>query len=418
MTHYTPATEPISALTQPIPVVRGKVNAWRISIAGIFLSLGFSSALWGARIPEVRDALGIDASEVSILLCGVSAGSITGLIVAPVVMRRVGALRVLVTGLTGLVASMLLLAVVVGIAHSLVLACVVLFAFGGSMSSLAVTMNVEATTVEKFGNRALLPFFHACYSGGTVLGAFFGVLAAQSRMPLVQVFPLCAALILVTGTLSLLHIPTPKAPLRRFVTGADAQSRSGAAVGRRGGVLRDPALLLLGLMVLGMSFVEGTATDWLNLAAVDGHHLSAAGGGIAFAAFMAGMLLGRVSGGMLLDRLGRRTTLLITGTLAVFGVVAFLFSPSPQLIAVASAVWGIGASLGFPVGMSIAADRPGDTSAQVSTVSVFGYAASLVGPLVIGLASAQFGLLPAFGLVLGASALSLLIVPFVTRATR
>jgi MFS family permease len=171
-------------------------------------------------------------------------------------------------------------------------------------------------------------------------------------------------------------------------------------------------------MVLGMSFVEGTATDWLNLAAVDGHHLSAAGGGIAFAAFMAGMLLGRVSGGMLLDRLGRRTTLLITGILAVFGVVAFLFSPSPQLIAVASAVWGVGASLGFPVGMSIAADRPGDTSAQVSTVSVFGYAASLVGPLVIGLASAQFGLLPAFGLVLGASALSLLIVPFVTRATR
>ena len=40
-------------------------------------------------------------------------------------------------------------------------------------------------------------------------------------------------------------------------------------------------------------------------------------------------------------------------------------------------VWGLGASLGFPVGMSAAADDPARAAARVSVVSTIGYGAFL-----------------------------------------
>jgi cyanate permease len=67
--------------------------------------------------------------------------------------------------------------------------------------------------------------------------------------------------------------------------------------------------------------------------------------------------------------------------------------------------WGIGASLGFPIGMSAAADDPSRAAARVSVVSTLGYAAFLAGPPVLGFLGSQFGILPSLLLV------SVLLVP-------
>jgi cyanate permease len=63
-------------------------------------------------------------------------------------------------------------------------------------------------------------------------------------------------------------------------------------------------------------------------------------------------------------------------------------------------LWGLGASLGFPVGMSAAADDPATAAARVSAVATIGYFAFLVGPPVIGFLGQQFGLLHALLVVL------------------
>jgi cyanate permease len=46
--------------------------------------------------------------------------------------------------------------------------------------------------------------------------------------------------------------------------------------------------------------------------------------------------------------------------------------------------WGLGASLGFPVGMSAASDDPFRAPARVSVVASIGYCAFLSGPPLIG----------------------------------
>ena len=58
-------------------------------------------------------------------------------------------------------------------------------------------------------------------------------------------------------------------------------------------------------------------------------------------------------------------------------------------------VWGLGASLGFPVGMSAAADDPLRAARRVSVVSTIGYAAFLAGPPLLGLLGDHVGTLEA-----------------------
>jgi cyanate permease len=48
------------------------------------------------------------------------------------------------------------------------------------------------------------------------------------------------------------------------------------------------------------------------------------------------------------------------------------------------ALWGIGAALAFPMGMSAAADDPKQAAARVSVVSTLGYVAFLAGPPLLG----------------------------------
>ncbi|RQW86067.1 MFS transporter, partial [Micromonospora globispora] len=59
------------------------------------------------------------------------------------------------------------------------------------------------------------------------------------------------------------------------------------------------------------------------------------------------------------------------------------------------ALWGLGASLGFPVGMSAAADDEDRAPARVSVVAVIGYTAFRGGPPLLGLLGDHVGTLRA-----------------------
>jgi cyanate permease len=84
----------------------------------------------------------------------------------------------------------------------------------------------------------------------------------------------------------------------------------------------------------------------------------------------------------------------------------FIFVPVFWIEIVGVVLWGLGASLGFPVGMSAAADDPQKAAARVSAVATIGYCAFLVGPPVIGFLGNEFGILHALLLVLILAALA------------
>ena len=67
----------------------------------------------------------------------------------------------------------------------------------------------------------------------------------------------------------------------------------------------------------------------------------------------------------------------------------------PAVVVTGVVLWGAGASLGFPVGMSAAADDPVRSAARVSVVSTIGYAAFLAGPPLLGFVGDEVGTLKA-----------------------
>jgi cyanate permease len=112
------------------------------------------------------------------------------------------------------------------------------------------------------------------------------------------------------------------------------------------------------------------------------------------------MTVGRLTGVRVLDRFGRVPVLRATAVLAAVGLLLFIFVPVFWIDMVGVVFWGLGASLGFPVGMSAAADDPRRAAARVSAVASIGYLAFLVGPPTIGFLGNQFGILNALLLVL------------------
>ncbi len=92
----------------------------------------------------------------------------------------------------------------------------------------------------------------------------------------------------------------------------------------------------------------------------------------------------RFFGGSVIDRYGRVAVLRSSMAAAAAGLGLFVFAGNVWLAAVGAALWGVGAALAFPMGMSAAADDPKHAAARVSVVSTIGYVAFLAGPPLLG----------------------------------
>jgi fucose permease len=174
---------------------------------------------------------------------------------------------------------------------------------------------------------------------------------------------------------------------------------------------RDRRTLLLGVLVLGLALAEGAAGDWVALALADGYGQTDAAGAAGYGLFVTFMTIGRFAGTLVLDRFGRVPVMRWCAALAVFGLGVFVFAPVPWLAFAGLAVWGLGASLGFPVGMSAAADDPAKAAARVSVVSTIGYGAFLCGPPLLGLLAEHVGILHSLLAVMVMLVVSFLLSP-------
>jgi fucose permease len=157
-----------------------------------------------------------------------------------------------------------------------------------------------------------------------------------------------------------------------------------------------------------MAFSEGTGNDWLGVVTIDGYHTADAVGTVALAVFLAAMTAGRWLGPGLLDRHGRVAVLRTCAVLALVGLVLVVFAPNIVLAFVGVAAWGLGTSLGFPTGISAAADDPRRAAVRVSVASSVAYLAFLGGPPLVGFVGDHVGVLRALtvaGVLIGLAVL-------------
>ena len=359
----------------------GGARRARNAVAVAFVLNGFAFACLVTRFPDLRRTLVLSNGELGLVLLGLSAGSVLALPASGRLIERWSAAAV-VRGGAVLVAVGLLSAAVGTVAlGSVPVVTLGLVAYGVGTGLWDVSMNVEGAAVEHGLGRAIMPRFHAGWSMGSIAGAALGV----------PVSALGLAMPLHLGLVGLAGLVAVGVATRDFLPSAPPPEP-----GTRGrSAWREPRTLAVGLMVLAFALTEGTANDWLALALIDGYDTPQWVGVAGYALFVTAMTTGRLAGTHLLDRFGRVPVLRATGGAALVGVLLVVLGGHPVLAAVGIVVWGLGASLGFPVGMSAAADDPARSAGRVTVVSTIGYAAFLAGPPLLGFVGDQVGTLSA-----------------------
>jgi fucose permease len=374
-----------------VPVSVDVLRRAKVAVSVVFALNGLALASWVARVPAVRDTLGLGPSGVGLLLLSLSIGTLVALPLSGLVIGRLGPARTVAAGV--LVGAAGLLVVAAGLAAAAVPTVAAgMFVYGMGTSTWDVAMNVEGADVERRLGRTIMPRFHAGFSLGTVCGALLGAACARAGVSLEAQLLVTVALFVVGGLVAVRpFLPVPA---------------SNAEGGSRAAVLAawtDPRTLVIGLMVCAFALCEGVANDWLALSLVDGYGASQVVGAAAFGTFVAAMTVGRLVGGSFVERFGRVATLRVTGVLVVVGVLAVTLSPGEAGALVGAVAWGLGASLGFPLGMSAAGDEESGAPARVSVVGSLGYTAFLGGPPLVGLIADHVGVHRAILVAVGAA---------------
>jgi MFS family permease len=365
----------------------------RWTITGAFGLGGITISAWGPRLPAIKEGLGIDTAAIGLLLAGVTAGAVLGLVISTPVLHRLGSRRSIAGALLVTAAAMAFLGLALTLA-SVPLVAIAFVIVGLGIGALDVLINVAGSAVERGAGRTFMPMMHGAWSVGAAVGSGIGAACAAAGItPSVQfiaeaVVIVAAALVMAPGISEDRHLPdTPQSPdraakLRQWLRG-----------------WLDWRLLLIGVVMLGVELGEGSANNWLTLAMQNDRGQTAAVAAMFFTAFAVGEATARIFGGPVVDRLGRVATIRVTTALGVVGMAAFIVAGNLAIILAGVLLWAVGVSMGFPLGMSAAAESGPDPAARVSVVASVGYFANLAGPPAIGVLAQSVGLLHALWLI-------------------
>lgn len=358
--------------------------AWRAarrSVSVLFFVSGAVFAGWASNISAVQQALHLETGLLGMVLLALSIGAVMGMMLAGWLASSFGSGRVTVVSALLFCVALPLLA----LAPDSVWLAVALGFFGAADGAMDVTMNAQASEVERLGNRPVMSSFHALFSLGALAGWIFT--AAATALDVSP--PAHLAVLAVLGLLAALaaspHLLRPAA----------------ARLQRRTALTLPPAVLLalggLGFVVL---LCEGAATQW---SAVYLHNDLGVGpelAGAGYGAFSLTMGVGRLFGDRLVHRIGPVAVVRGSAALAAVGLGVGLLIGHPVAAVIGFAALGLGCSNVVPVLFSAAGRTPGiEPTAAMAIVTVIGYSAFLFGPTLIGLVAQAASLGAALGLL-------------------
>ena len=364
--------------------------------SAIFFVGGFGAASWAPLVPLLRERLAVGEDVLGLLLLCIGVGSLLTMPLSGAAAVRLGCRRVLTFASISFALLLFLLSQV----GEILLAIPVLLLFGAIMGCIDVVANVQAVIVEKASGRRLMSGMHALWSVGGFVGAgLFGVWVGMLGLtPALSTIIAAAIMTVVTLFFSRFLLPY----------GGDA---GGKMLAMPKGIVA-----FVGIIACIAFLVEGAIMDWSGvfLTTVRGFDMSMAGTG--FTVFSAAMLVMRLMGDKLVQKLGQKIIVLGGSVLAFMGFLAVIFTPVNWLLYVGFFAIGVGSANVVPVFFSLLGrqqDMP--IGLAVPAVSTLGYLGILMGPAAIGALAHATSLYAAFGLLAGLVALQLVIARHVYK---
>ncbi|MCG6857871.1 MAG: hypothetical protein LJE67_07375 [Salaquimonas sp.] len=355
------------------------ISYWPIRL--LFALEATSSALILPRIPDIKHALALSDAELGVALVGIPVGTLIGLIVAPVIVRKVG----LKAGAMGAVVALAWAFALPGLTVSRLGLFGAFFVCGIAISHSEIALNGLAGRLEAATGRRIMSQCHGFWSLGMIAGTILGgTLAAWDVLLTRQ--SLIAAIVLTAGVLSLSR-KLPR-PTERITSGPSGHRPS----------LPSRRLLALCFLPVGIMVIEGIFMDWSAV------HLRLTlgadpfGASLGFSAFAAAMAITRLPGDALAARFGEKVMVVISCLAAGGGTLVFALGPTLAVACAGAAVSGAGAAIVYPIALSAAARLPGNPARNIAAVSFTSFAVLLGSPAAFGFVAGSFGYATAISL--------------------
>jgi len=382
-----------------------RLRSTALAIGAMFATNGLAFGSWVPRLPEVRDALGIGDAALGLTLLGGGVGGLTMSLASGRIVDRFGSRRTMVASSLALSSLIPLIA----LAPSPPVLFAVLVAIGALDGVTDVAQNAQAIELQRRRERSLLSRMHAAWSIGTLAGGLVASRAAAADVSLTLQLALTA---LVLAGVCLTAAP-------RLLPGGTAPQLLPASPALPGEVVEPargpvepppsraaPRRLLLLLFAMGAAAVltEIPPTEWAALLMGQRHDVGPGAAGLAFVAFTAGMVVGRLGGDAVVDRIGSERTRRTGAVVALVGFVIIVAAPGPVLTLAGFSIAGIGASSQFPMAIRRAGELTGGSSRGVAVFASGSRAGMLVASPVMGLLSAATSRSTALLVVAGGAA--------------
>jgi len=355
----------------------------RAAVGAAFFGNGFGIGIWAAQLPRFKAALGLSDGQLSLGLLAFSIGAVALMPVVGWAITVVGSRLATITAAFAFTATLLL----VGLAPSLPLFVAASLLAGASNGTMDISMNTNATVVEKAWGTAIMSSFHAFFSLGGLAGA------ALSGLLIALEFSIFQTLLAACLGMGLLFVAAAFGMMSETKRAQDGEGHGFA-------LPRGP-VVVVAVLAMFCFVVEGAMVDWtaIYLQTVAGADLQAAVTG--FAAFSLAMTICRFLGDAVVRALGRARTVQVGGLLAASGLSLAILLPQPIPATLGFALVGFGLANVVPVLFSAAAQMEGIApSVGVAMVATLGYGGYLMGPPLIGFGGDLVGLRVMLGVLI------------------
>jgi MFS family permease len=367
------------------------IGPWFLATCAIFFTRALLFSSFVSRGPEVQAALGLNTGEMGLFSMLYPAGGLAGIMFSSTLVNRFGARAVnagtFVLGAGGFIA--LGFAIIDG---NFLLSAILLFIVGLPMAINDFVGNYQGTEVNNASPRSLMPAIHGAFGLGMLLGANLSSWLIGAEVNLATSYLFTG---LFVGVTSLLAGTVFSGRRTIELTPAEKQRNREDSIK----VWFEKRTWLIA--IIGFSFImaETSAGTWVPIA------LTQVGYSAAEAAFAFGILwilvtFGRAIGGPIVDKIGRRATVLSSSLLTSVGIIIFMGGTAVNLPYVGLVCWGLGIALGMPMAVAALGDDPKMASPRVNMIITMVYVSSVtVGPA-LGALGQGFGIYVAFAIPL------------------
>jgi fucose permease len=347
------------------------------------LAFGIVLTTLGAVLPSVIERFGIDKAAAGSLFLVMTFGILVGSVVFGPIVDRNGYKGML------LLATALIAIGLQGIAFapsmSWLRAAVVVIGFGGGIVNGGTNALVADIAAE--GRTA----------GLSLLGVFFGVGAVGVPFVLGSLLGMFSYSAIIATVGALVLVPFVLTAVTPFQAPKQPQ---GFPLAAAKGLLRDPLLLVMGLMLFLESGMEITVGGWTSTFFKEELQIDERRALVYLSLYWLGMMLARIALGSVLKRAAPARVLMSCLGVALVGATLLILTRSASLAALGVFLLGVGFAATFPVVLGFVGDRYTQLSGTAfSIVIVMALTGGMLLPWLTGVLGASYGLRGSFVIV-------------------